>query len=138
MAPTIVQIMDGIEARLDTISGLNVSDITPGQITTPAAVVGLPEQINYLDTFTDTNVELQFAVYVLTSTAIDFAGQKLLAGYLDKTGSSSVLAAINADPTLGGLVDYCVLETAQPQPIEFNEVRYYGAVLSVRVASSGG
>ncbi|MGC5330992.1 hypothetical protein [Micromonospora sp. DT62] len=135
---TIEQIMDGIEARLATIPGLNVNDVTPGQITVPAAVVGLPTEVDYLRTFTDDNVDLSFNVMVLVSTAIEFAGQKALAGYLDKAGPSSILAALSADKTLGDLVDYCQLVSCSPQWIEFNGNAYYGAVFIVDVCSSGG
>lgn len=135
---TIVEIMDGIEARLATIPGLNTSDATPGQIATPAAVVGLPEEIDYLRTFTNDNVDLTFRIQLMVSTAADAAScQKALAAYMDNSGASSVLLAIEADETLGGLVDYCVLESCTPQPIAFNGNPYYGAVFAVRVSSSG-
>lgn len=134
---TIVEIMDAMEARLATIPCLNTSDVTPGQITTPAAVVGLPEEIDYLVSFSDTNTELNFSVMVMVAQGLDFEAQKFLAGFMDKSGANSIPAAFAADPKLGGVVDYCTLQRCTRQPINFNGIDYYGAVFTFEVASSG-
>lgn len=130
--------MDGIEARLATIAGLNVSDVTPGQITTPASVVGLPQSINYHSTMGRGKIELTFNVLVATSSAIDVTGQKALASYLDPVGATSVVTAIEGDKTLGGAVDDCIVTGSEVGPLErFGLVDYYGAVFQLRVLSSG-
>lgn len=45
MAPTIEQVMLGIEARLDTITGLRTSEYSADQINPPQAIVGVPPKI---------------------------------------------------------------------------------------------
>lgn len=135
---TIKEIMAGLRTSLSTIDGLNVVEVTPGQITVPAAVVGLPGEVDYLRTFTDQNIDLVFNVWVVTSTAVDFAGQQMLAEYMDKQGLKSILAALGVDKTLGGVVDYAELVSCVPQMVDFNGVNYYGALFTVAVAASGG
>ena len=46
-APSIQNVMDGIGARLATISGLRVANYVPDQVNPPQAVVDFPGEIDY-------------------------------------------------------------------------------------------
>lgn len=139
MAPTIEQIMDGLETRLATISGLRVSDISPGQISPPCAIVGVPPVTNYHATFGSGRMTLDdITVTVLVSAAVDRVGQKRLAGYANPTGSTSVKAAVEADKTLGGVVDDCIVVSFRPFGLdEVGVIGYFGGVFQLRAIAIG-
>lgn len=136
----ITQIMDGLEARLATITGLRVSDVSPGQINPPCAIVGVPPVDNYHATFgANGRVTLDsVTITVLTSAAVDRIGQRLLAGYANPTGDTSVKAAIEADKTLGGVVDDCIVTASRPLGLEeVGVIGYFGGVFNLRVIARG-
>lgn len=138
MAPTIEQVMLGIETRLKTISGLRVSEYVADQINPPAALVGVPEISSYHATMGRGRFTIEPTVTVLTSAAYDRAGQLKLAGYANPTGSSSVVVAIEGDKTLGGVVDDCIVVDFRPLGMEeVGLIGYYGGVFTLRVIASG-
>ncbi|GGK32144.1 hypothetical protein GCM10010124_26170 [Pilimelia terevasa] len=138
MAPTILQVMQGIEARLNTITGLRVSDIAPDQINPPAAVVGVPAVPAYHATMGRGRFQLAPTVTVLVSAGLDRVGQHKLAGYANPTGALSVVAAVEADKTLGGVVDDCHVVGFRPLGLEeIGLIGYYGGVFELRVIATG-
>lgn len=83
-----------------------------------------------LDGLADATVTLR----VLTSRSEDQAGQELLDAFLASTGPTSIKAAIEADPTLGGeCSDLAVTGWSGYQPYEVAGTDYYGAELTVEV-----
>jgi len=97
-------VRDGLVTALDTIAGLNVAKWIGQSIRTPMAVVGWP-QVTYdeamgrgLDTWT---VPIQVFVGLADNrTAVD-----TLEAYMDGAGATSIKAAVETDPTLGGACD---------------------------------
>lgn len=138
MAPTLVAIMQGIEARLATISGLRVDDLTPDQISPPFAFVGVPPISAYHGTFGRGKFALEPTVTVLVSAGWSRTGQLALAAYANPTGASSVITAIEGDKTLGGVVDDCIVVDFRPLGAEeVGLIGYYGGVFGLRVVASG-
>lgn len=138
MAPTIVQIMDGIEARLATITGLNTSEIAPDQINPPQAIVGVPPIPRYHQSMQMGKFQLEPSVTVFVSTAYDRAGQRALAEYANPTGTKSIRAAIEGDRTLGGVVDDCIVTDFAPMGlVKVGEVEYIAGQFSLAVIASG-
>lgn len=135
---TIEAIMDGLEARLATISGLRVSDVSPGQINPPCAIVGVPDIPDYRITMRNGYALLTFQVTVLVSAALDRVGQKKLAGYADFTGANSIRTAIEGDDTLGGAASECVVDSFRPLGLEeVGTIGYFGGVFNIRVVAQG-
>lgn len=137
-APTIEQIMLGIEARLATISGLRTSEIDPDQINPPVAIVGVPEIPRYHGTMGMGRFEIDPTVTVLVSATLDRVGQLQLAGYANPTGATSIRAAIEADKTLGGVVDDCFVISFRPLGrTEVGALGYYGGIFALRAIAVG-
>jgi hypothetical protein len=141
MTTTIVQIMDGIEARCESVTKLRAVSEVPDQINPAAdggfAIVGCPP-IDYRLTMGRGKYQLPFTITVLTSQAVSRVGQRLLAGFADPRGTGSVIVAIEADPTLGGIVDACWLTDFRPLGIEeVGVIGYYGGLFNGLVAASG-
>lgn len=135
---TVMQIVDGIETRLKTISGLNVTDYVPEQVNPPQAFVDVPS-IDYRRSFGTTGLRsIDLTVTILVSAA--YVGhQKKLLPFIDQTGAQSVFAAIEADPTLGLTNIECHI--AGPyQRLGLQEVGligYYGGVFQLTCLATG-
>lgn len=83
-----------------------------------------------LDGSTDAVVTMR----VLTSRAEDQAGQELLDAFLATAGPTSIKAAIEADPTLGGeCSDLAVTGWSGYELYDVAGTEYYGAELTVEI-----
>lgn len=138
MASTIAAIMQGLETRLATITGLRVNDVIPDQINPPAAIVGVPPIPNYRIAMGRAHMELDLTVTVLVSAAYDRIGQLALAGYANPTGSTSIITAVEGDKTLGGAVEQAWVTDFHPLGIEeVGLIGYYGGIFTVRCVATG-
>lgn len=138
MAPTIEQVMQGIEARLETIAGLRVTAYIADQVNPPAAVVGVPDIPDYRLTFGRGRFRLAPTVTVLVSASLDRTGQAKLASFANPTGSTSIPAAIEGDRTLGGVVEECFVSSFRVLGLdEVGQIGYYGGVFDLSVVAPG-
>jgi hypothetical protein len=98
---TLAEVRDGLEARLNTINGLRVvpyiADDLPGY---PAATIDLAD-IEYTSLDLAGARRAVFAVGLYVTRNVD--RQQLKLYDLIDNGTGSVMAAIQADPSLGGL-----------------------------------
>lgn len=130
--------MLGIEARLGTIDGLRVSEVIQDQINPPQAMVGVPPIPNYHATMGRAKFTVEPTVTLFVSAGVDRVGQLAMAEYANPTGTRSVVAAIEADRTLGGVVDDCIVIDFQPLGLEeVGQIGYYGGTFRLRVVASG-
>ena len=141
-AATIVGLMTGIETRLETITGLRAKDTAPDAIEVPSgggyAFVGLPETVDYHRTMGNGRIEPQFTVTVFVSAAPSRIGQALLAGYMNPAGATSIRAAIEADKTLGGNADDCVVMRARTiGRVNVGDLTYLGAEFTLQTIALG-
>ncbi|HEY5986996.1 MAG TPA: hypothetical protein VIV12_11570 [Streptosporangiaceae bacterium] len=137
-APTLLEVMQGLETRLATISGLQVSDTVPGEITPPAAMVGVPAIDNYHATMQRGRFQLSGQLWVFTSAAVDRVGQEALAEYANPTGTKSVITAVYGDKTLGDKVEDTIIRTFRPLGMEeVGEIGYFGGVFEWEVIAVG-
>ncbi len=132
--PTLEQIMGAIETRLETIPGLHVSDVSPGHILPPQAIVGVPPIPEYHTSLVGRRPTLQPTVTVYVGAMIDRFGQLQLAAYADPYGDTSIPAAIAEDKTLGGVVGDCMVLRFDPLGLEeIGLVGYFGGRFTLRV-----
>ena len=135
---TLVQVIEGLRARLDTIPGLNVSDHVPGSVGAfPAAFIVPPTDLSYDDLGEDDDEGTYTAVFevpVLVGAALA-ENQKALIPFLDPRGAGSVFRAVQNDRTLGGL-DVDAHVTGAPRRVTFDEMAAYkawGQIIQVQV-----
>lgn len=141
MAFDLGAIRDGLQVRLQTVSGLRVFDLIPDRdIAVPAAVVQ-PVRISYQLAFKRGPVDARLRVTLLTSAGNDRSGQDQLDAYLSAgTGeTSSIVDAIEADPTLGGAADSAAIDP--DFEIDYgraviNDTTYWKADVQVKVLRS--
>lgn len=138
MAATLLQIMQAIETRVDTIDGLRTKDHSPGEISPPCAIVAVPPVPTYHGTFGGAKFPIRPTITVLTGNTLDRVGQHKLAGYANPTGETSIKAAIEADKTLGGIVDDCFVVSFRPLGLEeVGAIGYFGGLFELSVQARG-
>lgn len=127
-------IADGLEARLATIDGLHTSSEWIKAPRTPQAVL-YPPQIQ--QTTFDDRYDLVFDLLVFVSMSQGPGkAARQLNQYMDTAGSTSIMAAIESDTTLGGVAEDVELTGAFWDGreggagfITINGVEYWGAFL---------
>jgi hypothetical protein len=135
---TIDEIAAGIETRLKTIDGLNVSRYFTGSITPSQAIVGVPAVTEYHSTMARGLMTLESLVHVFTGSASDLEGQRQLAAFVNPSGASSVLAAIEGDRKLNGVVHDVTVREFRPLNIEeYSAFQYYGGVFTLQIYARG-
>jgi hypothetical protein len=142
MAATLEQVMDAVEAALNALPNLRVIDYVPDSVpvsgSASAAIIPVPAVPSYRETFGRGKYILTVDVIVLVSPLLDRTGQRKLAAYANQTGDSSLRAAIEADRTLGGVVDHAHLESFEPLGMEeVGLIRYYGGRFTIKIAATG-
>lgn len=103
-----------LASRVDTIPGLTALARMPGSISPPMAVVvpGAGTFVTYGDSMSGT-VRLSLAVVLYVTYSHQDGSQDALDAYLADSGSQSVMAAVAADPTLGGVVEFAGVTEAR-------------------------
>lgn len=103
MPATLQQQADGLEAQLATISGLRVFDHVPDSWATPCAFV-VPDTVEYWNAFAGGDATHNWTATVVVGRQSDRSSQRQLLEYMNYAGDKSIRAAIEADRTLGGVV----------------------------------
>lgn len=133
---TIGAIRTALKNVVDDITTLNAFEQRPGQVTGDAAVVTRKAGPRFV-TMSDDEVEYDFGVMILTSLADSSSGQTALDTYVSPTGASSVVAKINANPSLGGVVQWAkVTSVGEDQIVEWAAGSFLGAEIVVSVGTS--
>lgn len=134
MTATYTQVKTALGTTLNTIPGLTVYKFIPGQIMVPAAVIA-PGTGSFL-TYRTSNVshDLDLTVTVFVQRGQDRSADELLSEFISDSGDMSVYAAVDADSTLGGVVDDARVVQAQDWGVfTYGELSYLGVVFLVEV-----
>jgi len=127
MAGEITNIRNGLQTRLETISGLQVYDHEPdGMSVTPAASIVFAGWTPH-ETFSATrpagSATYRFIITVRLSGAVPEEQWQALDDYINPTGTNSILAAIDGDDTLGSVVDYTVISPGEAIEVTDREAK---------------
>ena len=109
MRATVSQLKTGLKTALSTINGLRAYDYQPDQVNPPFAWPIL-ESIEYHSAMSAGLSEYVFKVSVVVGRASERVAQSKLDQYLAST--SGIASAIEADPTLGGVADSLIVQSA--------------------------
>jgi hypothetical protein len=85
--------------------GLNVYDTIPDHVTVPAAIIGMPSRIQYDVAFRNPVARIEIPIRVISGRVLEAEAQDRLDDYVSADGALSLRAAIDADPTLGGVAN---------------------------------
>ena len=128
------------QALADTLTariGLRATANRFAQINPPMAVI-MPQTGTFIrySTTMDAETDYSLRVIMLVSEGDSLSGQDLLDGYLSPSGASSIYAAIQAAPTLGGVVSFAaVIEAAAYGLMNFQGIDYLAAHLIVNIGT---
>lgn len=129
---TIAQVRASLKDRLATITDLRANATEPASPNPPAAWP-IPRAGDYHADQGDT-VTLRWVVRVVVNPGDINRGQTALDDYLSPTGSKSIRAAIEADPTLGGVAEsVSVTGWGAYGLYEFGQVSLLGAEVNVEI-----
>jgi hypothetical protein len=135
--PTFPQVRQAVADYLTTSIGLRATANRFGAVSPPMAVIA-PQTgslIRYSQTF-DGETDYSLRAIVLVSEGDSTSGQDNLDAYLSPTGTSSVYAAVQADPTLGGKVSYAaVIEATGYGLTNWNGVDYLAVSLVLNIGT---
>lgn len=122
----------GINTRLATITGLRTYDKWPDSLHVPAAIVRRVGATAHT-TFASNGLH-RFAITVLVTMTDLSRAQALLDAYTDLSGSSSIIAALEGDATLGGNAEYVEIgDWGEDGKLLYNDVPYLAAELPIEV-----
>ena len=111
MPATVLQVADAIKTKLATISGLRTYSYQPEQLNPPLAFPEL-NQVNYHRSMGLGDVVMDWTVHVIVGRYTDRTAHATLDAYLNATGATSIRAALEADATLGGVVQSVLLSSS--------------------------
>jgi hypothetical protein len=124
MTATPSQIKDALKTALQTIPGLRAYDYQPDGVNPPFAFSTLDE-ITYHGAMGAGNIVNRFTVTVVVQRVSERTAQDKLDGYVAYSGAQSVRAALEADRTLGGVVqDLIVTGATNITNIDANDTLY--------------
>lgn len=126
-------VMDGLGFRLKLIPGLRVFDFVPDGFSPPAAVVALPETIEYDTSFARGADRCTFPVHVLVGKAHDRSARDALAAYMRGDGASSVKAVLESDVSLGGVAQSLRVTGASVSVMTVGAMDFLAATFDVDV-----
>jgi hypothetical protein len=110
MPATVSQVADGLKTRLATITGLRTFSYQPEQENPP---FGYPQlnSVDYHRAYSGGDVVMNWTVFVIVGRYLDRTAHAQLDDYLSYSGTKSIRAAIEADPTLGGVCSTLIVRS---------------------------
>ena len=131
---TLPLVREGLKSALEAIPGLRAYDTMPQSIPEAPAAYVIPEEINFHVTMAD-NAKYAFDVTVIVSLKPSFTeAQNLLDEFISPTGDRSIMAAIEADPTLGGECDAAWVHSCIDYGfVTYSDVKFLGCRFKVKV-----
>lgn len=131
---SIKALRDGIKTRLATVTGIYTHDTIPEDVYVPAAIVGFPTAVRYDFSMRTPVSRYTFPVRVLAGRTTEAQSQDTIDDLVSPDGPLSVRAAIDADPTLGGVAHSArVVEARDFGVYEVAGVSYIGGELELEV-----
>ena len=132
----VAAIMDALGAALEPIPGLIVHPYWAQKITPDAAIVGMPETIDYDATYGGACHTVECSISVLTARPGNVSARDRIAAYANDTGARSVPFAIGTHD-YAGVIDDAHVVSAGFVPIELAGTTYLAAIFSVRLSAPG-
>lgn len=133
MAGTGLDIQNGLAEAIATVPGLRVADHLPEQINPPIAVIQI-QSVTYHRAMGGGLSEWSYVVSVVAGRMGDRTAQRTLDSWMSYDGAYSVRAAIEADPTLGGVCSTLkVQDMIAVRPVSLGDAAYLSCEFNVFV-----
>lgn len=126
-------LMDAVGTRLGTITGLRVYDYLEPIASPPAAIVGMPLEVDYDFTKGRGSDRVTIPVTVIVGKASDRAARDALSAYIAGSGANSIKAVL--DGNLGGAVQTARTMSCRIEVITLEGAEYLGATFDLEAVS---
>lgn len=131
---SIKALRDGIKTRLATVTGIYTHDTIPDDVYPPAAIVGFPTAVRYDFAMRTPVSRYTFPVRVVAGRTTERESQDKIDDLCSPDGALSIRAAIDGDPTLGGVAHSSrVVEARDFGVYEVAGVSYIGGEFEIEV-----
>lgn len=131
-------VRDEIGQKLGAIAGLRVYAYVPDKVPPPGAVVGMPDGIEFDQTYGRGSDEMTIPLWVVVARIDARAGDVALVPYLNGSGAKSIKAAVDSTTTnTYTSCDTVTVTTAAVGGYTWGGVEMLGAEFTVRVSGSG-
>lgn len=131
---SIKALRDGLKTRLAAVSGIYTHDTIPDDVYPPAAIVGFPTTVRYDFAMRTAVSRYSFPVRVIAGRTTERESQDRIDDLCSPDGASSIRAAVDADPTLGGVAHSSrVVEARDFGVYEVAGVSYIGGEFEIEV-----
>lgn len=128
----VTAIANALATRLAS-TGIKAVGHAPGQVVPPQIVV-IPNRpaILYGQTM-DGECQVNLLAILMVSAADDTSGQKQLNASVSSSGTVSINAAVQADPTLGGVAEFAIVAQVSTYGlVDYAGQQYLGASFLVQ------
>lgn len=106
MASNLAAVRAALKVALDVLDDINVSSIAVSRPQLPAAIVGLPVNVDPRIQFGDVGWKYGIPIDLLVGAGDDASSDAALETLLSEDGYGSAVVALRADDTLGGACQY--------------------------------
>lgn len=127
--------MDALAAKMGTITGLRSFGWPNAAGPPPFAAVRYPDQIDYDLTFHRGADQATFECVLVLGKPDERTTRDELTKYVSSAGALEVKAAIEADPTLGGVIQTCRVTDCKIRELTMAAGIYQGAIFTVSVTA---
>ena len=133
MAGSLSDIKKGLAEALANVPGLRVAEQIPEQINPPVAVISR-SAVDYTQAMSGGLTEWTMEIELIAERMAEQHSQRTIDGWLSWDGPSSVRKAIEADRTLSGNVQTCIVTGAQTlHSLSVGDADYLGVTMSVTI-----
>jgi hypothetical protein len=133
----LADVQDEIAAQLSTIDGLRVTVDPPDKIQPPAAIVAMPDTLDFDQTYGRGSDRMALPVVVLVSGTVSRVARKTLAAYCDGSGAKSLKAVLEADDAGYTAMDSIVVTGIEFDVYQNGGVDYPAAIFNLDITGRG-
>ena len=135
MSLDLAAVADELATVLAGVTGLRAFGYPAPSVVPPVAMVGWPDEIDPHATFARGGWTCTFPVLIAVGKGDVRSARDAVTGYLNSTGSGSVLAAFANGR--GTAYDSAIVTSARVEPITIAGIEYLAALLDVAVMGTG-
>lgn len=133
MALDLGAAMTGLADALSVLPGIDVYPYPPDVINPPAAVVALPDSIEYDETMGRGFDRMEIPVLIILGRTDVEGSISAVSEYLSGEGAISVKDVLEADPTLGGAVSTLRVMSSETDYFPWGDILYLAAIFTVEI-----
>lgn len=135
----VKDVMDELSTKLDGIEGLRPYPYWVDSVSPPAALVALPDDVGFDETYGRGADRMRFPVLVLVGAVSDRASHAEVSAYMDGSGAKSVKATLDSSSTnTYTSCDVVRVASAATDRYKSGGVTFLGVEFIVEVFGQGG